>query len=145
MHVQPEDRNLLGHPAQLVDDTLVARLVRDLLVLPARERMRPRRSDQRPSRRGSVAKECADLPHLRHRLTDRRVDSRRRFEHGGHQLAANAPVSGGVRDLLEPRHELVALGREELEFFLDPHGERRGTTEGMLHGCSLARGAADMW
>ena len=129
VHVEPEDRDLLGYPAELFDDALVPRGVGDLLVLPAGERMSSGRRDQCAAPGGRVAQVPADLADLVDGRGDPVVDARGRFEHGGHQLLADPLVRRLGGDLVEARDELVALCAEELVLLLDPDRERRAAAE----------------
>ena len=100
--------------------------------------MRAGGRDQRAPFGRRIAKQRANFPYLGHRLAHVRVDSRRRLEDGGHQLLAHALVAGSLGNLVEARHELVALGGDELELLLDADGERCGPAEGVLHTVQIA-------
>ena len=82
---------------------------------------------------GSVAKSRADVAHLVDCVGNAVVYAGRGLEHRCHQLLAHAAVLRGVGHLIEARHKLVALGRDELELFLDTETEWRTATERVLH------------
>jgi hypothetical protein len=86
--------------------------------------MCPGGGDQRTVLSGSIPKSCADVSHLLDCIRHPLVNAGRGLEHGGHQLLAHTLVSSRVGDLVEPRHELVALGGNELELILDAEAER---------------------
>jgi len=81
----------------------------------------------------SVAQARAHGAHLVDGVHNAVVHACRGLEHRGHQLLAHALVPGCIGHLVEARHELVTLDREELEFLLDAETEGGTTPERVLH------------
>ena len=93
VHVQPEDQLALGDPLQRLDELGVARLVGDVLVLVARERVRarPRRSARRP--RAAASRELrAQAARLLDRLGDGRCTCGRDLDRRLQQLGLDPVV-----------------------------------------------------
>jgi hypothetical protein len=80
-----------------------------------------------------VAKPSPDVTHLVDRIVDPAVHARGGLEHRRHQLLTDAVVVRGVRHLVEPGHELVALRGDELELLLDSEAEWCAAAEGVFH------------
>jgi hypothetical protein len=99
--------------------------------------MRPGGRDQRAALRGCLAKSGANVTDFMDSLGHVRCNAGRRLEHGRHQLGPDALVGRSLGNLVEARHELVALRRDELELLLDAEAERPALAESVLHDCSL--------
>src|SRR5215216_4451619 len=99
--------------------------------------MGPRGGDQRTPLGRRVAQTSSDAADLLDSLVDRCCNAGCGLEDGRHQLGPHTLVACGICDLVEARHELVALRGEQLELLLDSEAERRAAAEGVLHACSL--------
>jgi hypothetical protein len=88
--------------------------------------------------RRRIAKQRAHVPRLLDRAGHGLVHAGRGLQHRRHQLLADPFVGRDRGDLVEARHELVALGRDELELLLDADRKGLPGAERVLHAATLA-------
>src|SRR2546423_2267156 len=91
--------------------------------------MRAGGRDHAPALRRRDREAGSDRPQLLDGRADGAGDAGGGLRARGHQLLPHAFAARSVGDLVEARHELVALRGQELELLLDPHAEAGAAPE----------------
>jgi hypothetical protein len=136
--VQSEDDLLARDEPQRRDQLAVARARGHALVLPHRERMRPRRADQQPAPAGRLGDRGAQLPQLPPGRRGVRMRRGGDLEDRLEQLRLDAVVLAVLlEDSLDRVGERQRLGVEDHQLLLDPDREA-GAGEVRLHGAAYS-------
>ena len=123
--MEAEDEVGPGQVLHLVHDVLVARAVRDLLVLPVADGVGARGHDAHPARLGHGDERAPEVLHRVARVGDVLAHRRAHLHHAAVQLGLDlvAQVRARGQHLLDVALQLAGLGIDELELFLDAQGE----------------------
>ncbi len=148
MHVDAERVVAPGHVAERRLDQVVVRGVDHLLVLPARERVRPRRRQPVAEPVGHVEEVEPSPRHRLGRLREGLAPPGAHLDLGADQLPGHHPgerprLRGRV-EALESGDHVQAPGLEDRELLLDAHGEVLAVLEGRPGGGESLERVADL-
>ena len=126
VHVQAEDHERADDVLQLLLEHLVPLVVCDLLLLPARKRVRARAGDAKTLRLEQLGQRAAHLAQLVARLADVRADGGADLDHRLHHLPLDLVAQPGGRPREQRVDVRVELTRrvDDLVLLLDADREQ---------------------
>ena len=140
VHMLAKDGELLGQVAVQIGELAKARLVVDAPLVPLLEWVRAAADHRNVELVGAFDQGIANLRQLPQHFAARMANAGRNLDHAarhlGYHAARKRVLFHQAQHVLSVGRQVVIVGVDELQFQLDPQGERLGMVEGFkTHGC----------